>query len=188
MNSSAESVTVVVAQKVKPGREVDYEKWISAISRVSNSYLGHMGTQVIRPQSGVRSEYVVVFRFDNYEHLKAWMTSRERQDWIDRARPLVASDAQVQQVNGLEAWFSLPGQVAKAPPRYKMALLTWAAVYTLIVILNRAVAPLLQAFPKWVVTLIICGITVGLLTYIVMPQITRLFKRWLYPGSRIDEK
>lgn len=183
-----EPVTVIVAQQVKPGRETDYEEWISAISRASNAYPGHMGTQVIRPQPGVRSEYVIVFRFDNYDHLKAWMTSRDRQDWIDRAQPFVAADAHLRQVNGLEAWFSLPGQVTKAPPRYKMALLTWAAVYVLITTLNRVVAPLLQTFPNWIATLIICGITVGLLTYTVLPQITRLFKRWLYPDDKTAAK
>jgi len=70
MKDSAEPVTVVVAQQVRPGREAEYEAWISDITQVSSTYPGHMGTHVIRPQSGIRSEYVVVFRFDHYEHLK----------------------------------------------------------------------------------------------------------------------
>ena len=179
-----EPVTVVVAQSVKPGREADYEKWISSISRASNAYPGHLGTQVIRPQPGVRTEYVVIFRFDRYEHLRAWMTSRDRQYWLEQAQPLVAAEPEIQQITGLEAWFSLPGQFLQAPPRYKMALLTWAAVYGLISLLNRVIAPSLRVFPNWIATLIICGITVTLLTYLVMPQIAKLFKRWLYPNDK----
>ena len=180
MDSNNEPVTVVVAQLVKPGREADYESWINNITQVASTYLGHLGTNVIRPQPGVRPEYVVVFRFDSYERLKAWMTSRDRQYWLAQAQPLVASDPEIQLLSGIEAWFSIPGQGLKTPPRYKTALLTWAVVYVLINILNKFVTPLLQAFPTWIASLIICGIMVVMLTYVVMPQVTRLFSKWLY--------
>lgn len=180
MDSNSEPFTVVVAQRVKAGREADYESWISNITRVASTYPGHIGTNVIRPQPGVRPEYVVVFRFDSYERLKAWMTSRERQYWLAQAQPLVASDPQIQQISGIEAWFSIPGRALKTPPRYKTALLTWAVVYGLINLLNKFVTPLLKPLPSWLASLIICGIMVVLLTYIVMPQVTRLFSKWLY--------
>jgi uncharacterized protein len=180
MNNDSEPVTIVVAQRVKAGREADYETWISQITQVANTYPGHMGTHVIRPQPGIRPEYVLVFRFDSYENLKTWMTSGDRRYWITQAKPLVASDPQIQQIRGIEAWFSIPGQALKTPPRYKMALLTWGVVFALITLLNRFVTPLLQIFPPWVASLIVCGIMVVLLTYVVMPRVARLFSRWLY--------
>jgi len=180
MNKPTEPVTVIVAQRVKPGREEEYEAWVSHIAQVASIYPGHMGTNVVRPQPRVRPEYVVVFRFDCYEHLKVWMTSRDREDWLAKVKPLIASDPEIQQVSGIEAWFSLPGQALKTPPRYKTALLSWIAVYVLINLLNRFVTPLLQAFPVWIASLIICGIMVVLLTYVIMPQVTQLFGKWLY--------
>jgi antibiotic biosynthesis monooxygenase (ABM) superfamily enzyme len=184
MNPTVEPVTVVIAQQVKPGQTANYEAWMNQITQVASSYPGYLGAQIIRPQAGVRSEYVVIFRFDHYEHLKAWMTSRDRQNWIDLAQPLLAGPPQIQEITGLEAWFSLPGQATlPPPPRYKMALLTWLAVYLVINLLSRLVAPLLQPLPAWLGSLILCGMTVALLTYAVMPQLTRWFRRWLYPAA-----
>ncbi|NER35353.1 MAG: antibiotic biosynthesis monooxygenase [Oscillatoria sp. SIO1A7] len=180
MDSQKELITVVIAQRVQAGREAEYESWIKNITQVASTYLGYMGMNVIRPQPGVRPEYVVVFRFDSYENLKAWMTSRERQYWLAQAKPLVASDPEIQQISGIDAWFSIPGRALTTPPRYKMALLTWAVVYVLINFLNTFVTPLLKPLPLPIASAIVCGIMVVLLTYIVMPQVTRLFRRWLY--------
>ena len=173
-------VTVVIAQRVKPGRENDYEAWMSGIAQVSSTYPGHMGAHIIRPQAGIRPEYVVVFRFDSYDHLRAWMTSRDRQRWVEKARPLIESDPQIQQISGIEAWFSIPGKVLRTPPRYKTALLTWGVVTVVINILNRLITPWLQGLPPWLASPILSGIMVILLTYVIMPRVTSFFSNWLY--------
>ena len=88
-----------------------------------------MGTNVVRPQPEIRPEYVVIFRFDGYENLKTWMTSNDREYWLARVRPSIASDPQIQQISGIEACFSIPGRALQTPPRYKMALLTWGLTW-----------------------------------------------------------
>ncbi len=96
-------VTVVISQIVKPGCESAYETWLKDITSVCGTYAGHLGTNVIRPQPGVRPEYVVIFRFDGYENLKVWMTSRDRQYWLTQSQNLVQSDPYIEQINGLSA-------------------------------------------------------------------------------------
>jgi len=180
MEQDEQFVTVVISQLVKPGSEDAYEAWVKDIVSVARTYTGHLGTNVIRPQPGVRPEYVIIFRFDSYENLKIWMESRDREYWLTQGKPLVQSDPYVQQLSGLEAWFSIPGQPLKTPPRYKTALLTWAVVYVLINFLGTFLTPLLRGLPPLIISLIISGIMVGMLTYIVMPRVSRLFSRWLY--------
>ncbi|PHM06309.1 antibiotic biosynthesis monooxygenase [Nostoc sp. 'Peltigera malacea cyanobiont' DB3992] len=177
-------VTVVITQLVKPGCETAYEAWLKEITRVSRTYVGHMGTNVICPQLGVRNEYVIIFRFDSYENLEVWMTSRDREHLLNQGKHLVESAPYVQKISGLEAWFSLPGQPLKTPPRYKTALLTWGAVYVLINLLNTFLVPLIRALPPLIISLIITITMVLLLTYVVMPRVSRLFSFWLYPKSR----
>ncbi|MGJ5629099.1 antibiotic biosynthesis monooxygenase [Nostoc sp. CALU 1950] len=184
MEQDEQFVTVVITQLVKPGCESAYEAWLKDITRVARTYIGHLGTNVIRPQLGVRNEYVIIFRFDGYENLKVWMTSREREYWLNQGKHLVESDAYVQQICGLEAWFSLPGQPLKTPPRYKIALLTWGAVYVLINLLSTFIVPLLRGLPPLIISLIVTITMVLLLTYIVMPRVSRLFSFWLYPKPR----
>lgn len=173
-------VTVVISQLVKSGCEDAYEAWVKDIVSVARTYTGHLGTNVIRPQPGVRPEYVIIFRFDNYENLNRWMESRDRKYWLNQGKSLVQSDPYVQQLNGLEAWFSIPGQPLKTPPRYKTALLTWAVVYVLINLLNTFLTPLFRGLSPLIISLIVSGIMVVLLTYVVMPRVSRLFNRWLY--------
>ncbi|MGJ5630632.1 antibiotic biosynthesis monooxygenase [Nostoc sp. CALU 1950] len=184
MEQDAQFVTVVITQLVKPGCETAYEAWLKEITRVSRAYMGHLGTNVIRPQLGVRNEYVIIFRFDGYENLKAWMTSRDREYWLNQGKHLVESDPHVQQLSGLEAWFSLPSQSLKTPPRYKIALLTWGAVFVLINLLSTFIVPLLRGLSPLIISLIVTITMILLLTYIVMPRVSRLFSFWLYPKSR----
>jgi antibiotic biosynthesis monooxygenase (ABM) superfamily enzyme len=180
MEQEDQIVTVVISQIVKPGCEIAYEAWLKDITSVSRTYVGHLGTNVIRPQPGVQLEYVIIFRFDSYENLKAWMTSRDREYWLAQGQHLVQSDPHVQQISGLEAWFSQPGKPLKTPPRYKTTLLTWAVVYVLINLLNRLLVPLLGNLPPLITSLIVSVIMVVLLTYVVMPKVTRMFSPWLY--------
>lgn len=61
-----------------------------------------------------------------------------------------------------------------SPPRYKVALLTWAAAFPLLTALNVLLHPLLGALPLPGRTLLLTGLLIGLLTYVVMPRLTRL--------------
>ena len=68
---------------------------------------------------------------------------------------------------------------SKAPPRYKMALLTWAAAFPLLTAVNVLLRPVLVILPLPGRTLLMTGLLVGLLTYIIMPRLTRLCAAWL---------
>ena len=70
-----------------------------------------------------------------------------------------------------------------APPRYKIALLTWAAAFPVLTAVNVLLGPVLTALPLPGRTLLMTGLLVGLLTYAIMPRLTRLFAAWLSPAE-----
>lgn len=177
-----ESVTVVFTHVVKPGRESDYEQWVKGISKAAAGFEGYAGISVLRPNPRERAEHVSILRFNHYDHLEAWMNSEVRRRWLEKAVALTTRSApHTQMLTGLETWFVLPGQPMKQPPpRYKMAILTWVSVYGLLMLLGFTLAPLLSALPAFVRTLIITIIVVWLITYAVMPQLTKLTAKWLY--------
>lgn len=74
---------------------------------------------------------------------------------------------------------SLPGRAAQ-PQRYKMAVINWIAVYPLITLLLSVGSPLIQRVPVFVTTLVLSGVLVCLMTFVVMPLMTRLFAGWLH--------
>lgn len=177
-----EQVTAVISHQIKPGREQGYEEWLKGIAADAKRFEGHCGVSIIRPRDGVCPEYVAILKFDRYTHLKQWIESDVRQQWLDRLGPLISKPEEVQTLTGLETWFTLSGQPRKSPPpRYKMALVTWLGVFVTVGVLSRFLPLILSAIPPLLSQIISSGLTVALLTYLVMPQLTRLFSRWLYP-------
>ena len=67
----------------------------------------------------------------------------------------------------------------KRPPRYKLFLLTWLAIYPLITIILHFFGRYLSLLPLPLRTLILTGVLVYLMTYWVMPMLMRLFRNWL---------
>lgn len=90
-------------------------------------YPGHQGVTVVPPPAGDR-EYLIVFRFDTEEHLRAWEESDERRRLIERSSTLADEPPRERQLTGLETWFAVPGgQVRLPPPPWKMWLLSSVA-------------------------------------------------------------
>lgn len=177
-------VTAVITHLIKPGREEGYEEWIKGIIPVAKTFKGHLGVNILRPHKGLHQEYIVVLHFDHHQNLQAWLDSDVRREWIERVKPLIQASEDVQILTGLETWFRLPRRSPQPPPkRYKMVLLTWLAVFVTLSTMKYVLAPLLAPLPGLLAQLITVGIVVCLLTYIVMPQLTRLFYKWLYPNS-----
>jgi antibiotic biosynthesis monooxygenase (ABM) superfamily enzyme len=65
------------------------------------------------------------------------------------------------------------------PPRYKLALLTWAGAYTVITLLLALLGPAIASWPLVLRTLVLSVTMVVSLTWLIMPRLTRLFGGWL---------
>jgi antibiotic biosynthesis monooxygenase (ABM) superfamily enzyme len=175
-------VTTTVIRRVKPGHEPFYERFLEGIIAAASRYPGHLGVEVFRPESASAGEYRTVYRFDTREHLRAWLDSDERAAWLERAEPHVIGPMRTQLLTGLETWFTLPSREGiPPPPRYKMALLTWITIFPLITLVIFVLGPLLERLalvPRLAIT---TAVTVPIMTWFVMPRVTRLLRGWLYP-------
>jgi uncharacterized protein len=177
-------VTTTVTRRVKPGHEPFYDQFLEGIIAAASQFPGHLGVEVFRPASATAGEYRIVYRFDTGDHLRAWLDSDERAAWVERAEPHVIGPMRTRFMTGLETWFTLPDRPsAPPPPAYKMALLTWITIFPLITLVVIALDPLLEKLdlvPRLAVT---TAVTVPIMTWLVMPRITRLLRSWLYPTA-----
>ena len=123
-----------------------------------------------------------MYRFDTAEHLHAWLDSDEHAAWLERAVPHVIGPMRTSFVTCLESWFTLQSRpFAPPPPPHKMALLTWITIFPLITVIVAVTGPLLEGLPLVVRLGSTTVIAVPLMTWVVMPRVTRLLHRWLFP-------
>ena len=178
-------VTAVASRRVKQGREQEFEERLSGILAAASEAPGYLGSEVLRPSdSEDDNEYRVVFRFDHASNLHAWENSEERQRWLRELEPLLHEE-KVHVLTGLETWFTLPSKVGEpSPPRYKMVVVTWLGVFPIVTIIFSLFGHWLNLLPTLVRTLVFTAVMVTLMTYVIMPRMTRLFSFWLYPDRK----
>ncbi len=187
MNASVatpDGATAVITHRVREGKESQYDEWLNEITPLCRSFPGHLDWHMIRPIVGLTTTYTIVIRFDTIEHLRQWMDSRDRQRLIEKVRPLLAADDNYAIGSGLDFWFAKPHLGMRVPVRWKQFLITWSAIYALVLGMPLVLDPVLQwlSVPNNPVlkTLLATLIDVFLMVYVVMPSYTRLVRRWLY--------
>lgn len=182
----AEPVTVVVSRRVKPGCEAAYEAWLERLIQTAGAMRGFVGAKVQRPRPGEPPVYTSVFRFASVETLRAFETSDLRRRALAEVTELVESDAIWSRLTGLELWFTPPaGTVVPQPSRLRMALVMIAVVYALVLSLGQLVALALGSAPFPLRLLVTIVIEVFLMTYVLMPRLTKWLARWIYPRRRV---
>lgn len=191
MNTDTSSVdandrgaTVVITHRVHKDKHADYERWQSEIAALCKTYPGYLDWHIVRPISGLSETYTVIIRFDTTEHLQGWMESPDRNRLIEKAQQLFISGDDYSISSGLDFWFTQKGAKAKVPVRWKQYVVTWSAIYPLVLCVPSIVVPILRKLgapnSHYLTTLAVTGVVVFLMVYVVMPHYTKLIQRWLY--------
>lgn len=179
-----EGATVVITHRVREDKHADYERWLNEIAPLCKASPGHLDWHIVRPISGMSETYTVIIRFDNKVHLQGWMESPTRTRLIEKVQSLLVTGDDFFISSGLDFWFAPAGAKAKVPVRWKQYLVTWSAIYPLVLVVPLVVAPLLRLLDvpdnRLLTTLVVTGTVVFLMVYVVMPRYTKLLKRWLF--------
>jgi len=160
LNSLDPPVTVVISRKVQPECKVAFEEFISGITAAAATFEGHLGVNISHP-STPEDEYKIVFKFDRASNLRIWQKSETRSQWLARAESLCL--------------------VSSRPPRYKMAVIVLITILPIKILNKFTLVPLLSSLPFLLRSLITSIIMVLMMAFVIMPRMTRLFSRWLYP-------
>lgn len=182
MTPDDDTVSVVVRRRIHPELQAPFEAWLTGIIDAASNFEGHQGAQVLRPPDPANQDYVVLFRYATPAQLAAWQASKTARDWLERGKAFTKGEAQIQRVTGLEFWFRVPaGAARRPPPRYKMVVATVVGLYPLILFIAPLFGQNLQFLPRPLNVLITTFCMVLLMTYAVMPLVTRGLSRWLFP-------
>jgi uncharacterized protein len=183
----SDPITLAISEIVLPTRIDEYEAWTKGINQSAQQFEGFVGVEIIRPRDREYLEYVVIVKFDNYANYKNWITSPVYQKWMAQSREFVSGRSHQQLPTGLELWFTLPRNRLHNPPQpayYKQVILGVVTVYPLILLSNLLLDPFLKGVPSLLSLLISVTFVSALLSYPVMPYLTKALSFWLYPSSR----
>jgi uncharacterized protein len=174
-------VTVIRDIRVHPGSEGRFELLMGALIAEATQQPGHLDATVLRPvgvTEGVdRGAYRFVYKFDKRSNLTAWHSSKTRAELFEPIAELVSSDC-FEEYPGLETWFDLPLYVAA--PKWKTTLMSWAAIYVLVVALSYIMNATKLTLPIPLAALVLTGIIVPLVAYVVGPMLGRMLRGWLH--------
>lgn len=175
-------VTTVIQQRPLAEAVRNYENWLKEIIPAAQHFTGHQGVNVIRPH-GASEAYTIVLHFDTAAHLRRWLDSDVRVQLVNKVRPFLQSDEDIDIKTGFEFWFTPPAGTKPAEP-YKQFLVTFSAILPLTILVPCLLLPVFALVPAFALPgirhVIVAAVIVASMTYIVMPPYTRLVSRWLY--------
>jgi antibiotic biosynthesis monooxygenase (ABM) superfamily enzyme len=176
-------VAMVFTHRVAPNKVPAYLDWRRRTIAAQAHHQGYLATEFFEPP-GKFDEWVDIVRYDSLEDLTKWMKSKERQRLLEELESIVES-VHEHQVTGLEGWFALNRKTAtpSAIPSWKQALAVLAALYPTVMVLTL-LNPLMHGLSMPVQMLIGNILSVAVLTWVVMPRVSRFLNFWLSSNSR----
>jgi len=182
------AVTVLVSRRVRPGGNAGFTAVMQTMLQAAQSFPGHLGGQLMKPQGDDPLDLAhVVFAFDNEVHLQAWQQSPERARCLQALEPFIVGATQVHRAPGLELWFApASGPARPAPPRWKVAVVTWLGICPTVWVLSSLLAAPLAGWPSLPRVMVLTALVVVAMTWWVAPALTRWMTPWIYPQSSSD--
>jgi len=172
------SIHVAITRRVRAGSEAEFQRALQEFFQQSFAHGGVLGASMLIPPPGSDSrEFGILRTFADEKERDAFYASPMFRAWEEKARTLTEGEPVYRQLHGLEAWFRSPGG---PPPRWKMALATFVGVFPTAMVLNLTIGPAIKSWPFIVRNAAFNACVVALLTWAVMPLVTRLLRGWLH--------
>ncbi|HYP15548.1 MAG TPA: antibiotic biosynthesis monooxygenase [Bryobacteraceae bacterium] len=176
-------VTAVVHRRIKAGSEQRFEELMQEFSKELLGQPGRLGINVIRTAGDPRN-YTVLDRFATEEDRRSFTQSPSYKKWMERLNEVSDVAPQIEEHEGIALWFTFPSGSVQKPVKVRMALVTLMGVYPLTVLIPPMVAPFTAGWPLPFRQLLVAALVVIALTWVVLPQLSKLFRRWLVVESR----
>lgn len=180
---AGEPISTVTLRRVRAGSEAEFEASLRDFFARSRSVPGQLGVHVVRPVPGSPSrEWGILRTFQSEQARDEFFSSALFAEWQAQAAPFMEGERVQETVCGLETWFTLPGARAIIPPpRWKMALMSTLGGCLSASAVSLALGPHVGALPFLARTVTMAFCIASLMTWLVMPFLSRLLKSWLYP-------
>lgn len=182
-------VTISIVRHVAPEHVAQMVAWVRAGSSLAERFDGFLGTGWVRPAPD-SEEWHMLYRFVDQAALDAWESSPQREWWLGSAQGLVG-ESKVERRTGIEGWFDEPESrdvqdlrpAPAAPARWKQAIVIWFAFFPLSLALGLLLMLTGLELDIVVRTLLTTLAATPVMTYGLLPWMTKRFEWWLKPTA-----
>jgi uncharacterized protein len=184
-----EPIDIAITLRVRKTYVAEFERALGDFAHRSLAEPGARGVRCLYPPPGSAStEYGILRSFASAADRDAFYQTALFKDWLARIQPMVEGEHMRRQLYGLEAWFRNCRE--PMPPRWKMALLTWIAVWLASMLMRAILAPVLgRNLPQILEAALVAAGVVVILTWIAMPFLVKMTHPWLHPRAKcIDNR
>jgi len=179
-----QAIHVAITRRIKPGCEQEFQTALKEFFARSLAESGVHGAAMLVPPPGSGSaQYGIIRSFANAAERDAFYASPLFLEWKKRVAPLSDGEPEARELHGLEAFFRQNNRDPDPPPRWKMAIATYLGVVPVIMTLALTLSPLIHSWNFVLYNLAFNACVVVLLTWVVMPLITRALRGWLQAGE-----
>jgi antibiotic biosynthesis monooxygenase (ABM) superfamily enzyme len=189
----------VFLHSVARGREAEFVSAQANLTADSSRFPGYEGTVVFPPDPSGQfppdalGQWMSVLRFRTAHQLTGWLRSRERQDALPGLRAhLTRNFSEFARSAPFGSTVRTDDGETRITPAWKTAMLVLLCLYPTVMLLSKlpvsalehlGVAPSLTVFVSNVISVV-------LLQWVLVPTVSRPFRRWLDPidgaGRRIS--
>jgi uncharacterized protein len=171
-------IHVAITRRVRAGCEAEFQQALREFFQTSFAHGGVLGASMLVPPPGSNSrEFGILRTFADEKERDTFYASPMFKAWEEKAKTLTEGEPVYRQLHGLEAWFRSPNP----PPRWKMAVATFLGVFPVAMMLNMAIGSTIKSWPFILRNAVFNACVVALLTWAVMPLVTRALRGWLHP-------
>ncbi len=169
-------ITTILKIKYKEGFKEECLQWMLETASVASHFDGFIEKNICISAEAER-ELLNIFTYSNNDCLQRWENSEQRILQTKKSEKFLESVQQKSQLAGLE--FMFPS--AKSPKRWKMVVITVCVIF----ILLNTLVPVLQQFftmlhlPVLLKSLLGVVVMVSLMTFVILPFLSRVLGRWL---------
>jgi len=188
-------ITISIERTVDPARIAEATAWMQTGINLATSYPGFLGSGWVRAGTD-STTWHMLYRFADDAALLHWEQSPERAWWLQSGSGFV-HDQRTERRTGIEGWFDEPTEITvehaglaspvpAAPPRWKQAVTIWLGFFPLnllFTVLVTMLVPGWDALPIIVRVLLTTLCLTPIMTYLLLPGVTRMLRRWLTPPS-----
>jgi uncharacterized protein len=189
LQSDAIQHTSLIFESIVPWeKSFAFRRWHANLRLAAQQFEGYIRTDLCPPVRARHLKWYSIMHFEAPEHLEQWLKSDVREALLVEGKQFFETYQFKSFTTGLEGWFSRQtnsDQVGLGAPAWKQNLAVILGLYPTVMLQSLLFARLgiMQDWPfanSMLVNNIICS---SILTWAVMPLVTRLMHFWLQPAN-----